>query len=161
MRRRPAQALQKNRDDDGRAPWHDRLTDPFILLRHGGLAERLAELPSRPRRVVLHEPCTQRNTLNAGGVVRDLLCAIPGLELTVVRGHGCCGAAGSHMLTQPEAARSLVNALLDEVPDLHQIDTLVSANIGCAWHLRGALFDRNTDVEVVHPATFLARCFAA
>lgn len=139
------------------AGFADRVVDPFALLLKDGLAERLATRAGRPRRVLWHEPCTQRNTLRARGAVGKLLDAIPDVAVVPAIGHGCCGAAGSHMVTQPDAARSLADAVLGPVPDLADVDVLVSANIGCAWHLRGALHDRRSALPVMHPATFMAR----
>ncbi|MEO1573882.1 MAG: (Fe-S)-binding protein [Pseudomonadota bacterium] len=152
------QSVQSHPPNAGGVALKDRVADPFVILRDADLAERLSGRRGPLQRVVLHEPCTQRNSLEAGGVITDLLHAVDGLEVTVARGHGCCGAAGSHMLTQPKAATSLADALLDDIPDPASVDVLLTSNIGCAWHLRGALFDRGAAMNVMHPATFLARC---
>ena len=136
----------------------ERVIDPFAWLVSEGLTDLLGALAQRKQSVLLHEPCTQRNALRAGGAVRGLLGAIPGLDVRGLQGHGCCGAAGSHMLTQPDAAARLADALLDEIGDEPHDRTLLTANIGCAWHLRGALFDRRIKIDVMHPAAYLSRC---
>lgn len=115
------------------------------------LAERASSLQFRASDtiVALHTPCTQG--AHAAAALRSLLSQIPGSTWVELRGSGCCGAAGTHMLEQPERAARLRQPLLDQARQAGA-SIMVSANIGCRLHLAAG-----TDIEVVHPIVFLAR----
>jgi glycolate oxidase iron-sulfur subunit len=117
------------------------------------LADRLDRLRFAPAtgRVALHLPCTQRLSPDSVAALRALLLAVPDLDLIELPDTGCCGAAGSHMLSFADRAASLRAPLLDT---LHKsgADTLISANIGCRMHL-----DQATGATVMHPIDFLAQ----
>ena len=117
------------------------------------LAARAVGLRFRPstERVALHLPCTQRNGVGSVAATRALLALVPGLELVPVdAGHGCCGAAGAQMATDPEGAGVFRAPLLDQ---LHASGAtrLLSSNIGCRLHLANG-----TAIPVQHPLEFLA-----
>jgi glycolate oxidase iron-sulfur subunit len=114
---------------------------------------------SRPLRVALHVPCTQRFLSGSGAATATLLGRLPGLTLVPLAERGCCGAGGAQALgfgAQAEAlgARTAAAVLAT------QPDVVVSANWGCALNLRAALaaLDR-PDLEVIHPVTLVARRF--
>ncbi len=112
--------------------------------------DRLVFQP-RPERVALHLPCTQRNVSGTVPALRRLLARIP--ELTVVEvdtGFGCCGAAGSQMLTDPSRANEYRQPLLDQLAT-SGASRLLTANIGCRLHL-----GNGTALPVQHPLEFLA-----
>lgn len=114
--------------------------------------ERLAFKPC-PERVALHLPCTQRNVSGTVPAVRRLLARIP--DLTVIEidaGYGCCGAAGSQMLTDPERANDYRKPLLGQLA-ASGATRLISANIGCRLHLANG-----TTLPVQHPLELLAEC---
>lgn len=131
---------------------------------HTFLLERWRDdLELRPlaARVALHLPCTQRNVVGGEGAIAALLRKIPQLELVELRaGSGCCGAAGSYFLSQPDMADQLLEPKLDAVARLAP-DYLVSSNIGCSLHLAAGLRRRGLRApEVLHPVTLLARQLA-
>lgn len=103
---------------------------------------------------LLHTPCTMRNMLKEEGWPLQLLARIPQLQVITLPSKGnCCGAAGMHMLEQPETAQRLRSSLLAQ----HQgkaIDMLLTSNPGCAIHFRQGMLRQ---VEVAHPVTLLAR----
>lgn len=109
-----------------------------------------------PQRVLLHTPCTLRNVLKGEKHVRALLSAMPEIELIDAPSLGCCGAAGSYMLTQPSTAAALRAPIL-EAAKTHQPQVLATTNIGCALHLAAGLGECGLTVDVVHPVTLLAR----
>lgn len=118
-----------------------------FLDRH---ADRLP-FAARPERIALHLPCTQRNVVGSVPALRRLLARVPGLEVVELdAGHGCCGAAGSNMLLDPERAAAFREPLLDQ---LHACGAtrVLSANIGCRLHLA-----HGTPVPVQHPLELLA-----
>lgn len=120
-----------------------------LLAAH---VDRLRFRPT-PERIALHLPCTQRNVVGSAGSLRRLLSAIPGLDAVVLdAGHGCCGAAGTAMLTAPERAASFRAPLIAQL-DACSATRVLSANIGCRLHL-----SNGTAVPVQHPVDFLAAC---
>lgn len=121
------------------------------------IAERAERLRFAPRseRVALHLPCTQRNVVGSDGALRALLARVPGLEVVELdAGFGCCGAAGSAMLTDPARAERFRRPLLDQVR-ASGATRLLSANLGCRLHLQGG-----DAIPVEHPLSFLAQCLA-
>src|SRR5690606_28521633 len=110
----------------------------------------------RPERVALHLPCTQRNVSGTVPALRRLLARIP--QLTVIEidaGYGCCGAAGSQMLTDPESANEYRRPLLDQLAK-SGATRLLSANIGCRLHMANG-----TTLPVQHPLEFIAEALAS
>jgi glycolate oxidase iron-sulfur subunit len=123
---------------------------------------RLDTLPLRSaagRRVAFHQPCTQRNLLRNGARVQALLRRIPQLELVPLPDAGCCGAAGSHMLTEPARADALRAPWLDAI-DASGAATLASANVGCRLHLAAGLEARAERTLLRHPVEILAEYLA-
>lgn len=107
-------------------------------------------------RIALHLPCTQRNVVRSDAATRALLARVPGLtvvELDADRlsaGMGCCGAAGTGMLTDPVRAARFRQPLLDQLA-ASGASRLLSANTGCRLHFANA-----TRLPVQHPLEFLA-----
>jgi glycolate oxidase iron-sulfur subunit len=112
-----------------------------------------------PLRVAVHLPCSARD---AGLTARDvtaLLTPIPGLETVPLDpGLGCCGAAGAYLLHHAAMADALRSGLLDAVA-ASGADVLVTANTGCAMHLRAGLAERGLAVRVAHPVELLAEAY--
>jgi glycolate oxidase iron-sulfur subunit len=117
-----------------------------------------ADLPvqARPGAVALHLPCAQASVVGAGAAAARVLGMIPGLELVpLATGHGCCGAAGSHMLLEPERAATLRAPLL-EAAEASGAPLLCSGNIGCRLHIQQGLATRGCKMAVRHPIELLA-----
>jgi glycolate oxidase iron-sulfur subunit len=120
----------------------------FLAARAAGLRFR-----TRPERIALHLPCTQRNVVRSDGATRALLARVPGLEVIALdAGFGCCGAAGTRMLEDPDRAAAFRAPLLDQFA-ASGATRLLSANIGCRLH-----FANGTPLPVQHPLEFLAEC---
>lgn len=115
---------------------------------------RLALAPTR-QRVCYDDPCHLIHAQGISAAPRNLLRAIPGLELVAHRGaEVCCGAAGIYNLTHPEmSARVLapkLDALADAAPEI-----VATANPGCAMQLAAGLAGRGIPARVVHPIELL------
>ena len=111
-------------------------------------------------RVVVHEPCSQRNVLRNQAAVYRLLDRIPGLDVTPLPGTNlCCGAGGTRMLTEPEIARPLRDDKVDAA-EASEADLVLSANLTCALHLSSGLRERGLTTEVMHPVQLLANQLA-
>jgi glycolate oxidase iron-sulfur subunit len=106
-------------------------------------------------RIAVHVPCTQRTVAKSIAALRGLLAAVPGLEVVeLTAGYGCCGAAGTQMLSEPGRAAAYRQPLLEQF-ERSGATRLLSANIGCRLHLANA-----TGAPVQHPLEFLATCLA-
>ena len=102
-------------------------------------------------RIALHLPCTQRHVAGSVDALRRLLARVPGLAVVELdTGFGCCGAAGTQMLTDPARADDYRRPLLARFA-ASGATRLLSANVGCRLHFANA-----TDRPVQHPLEFLA-----
>jgi glycolate oxidase iron-sulfur subunit len=125
------------------------------------LAEFLAELGPVARRHPLpvtaayHDACHLAHAQRITRQPRELLRAIPGLNLVEVADAGtCCGSAGVYNLLQPEAAREL-GARKAESVLATGAPLLISANPGCSLQIASALAERGQDIAVAHTAEVL------
>ena len=120
-----------------------------FIAQHG---DRL-RFRATPARIALHLPCTQRNVVRSDVAARALLARVPGLDIVDLdAGFGCCGAAGTQMLSDPERAAAYRRPLLEQL-DATGAARVLSANIGCRLH-----FANGTRLPVQHPLEFLAEC---
>lgn len=109
------------------------------------------------RRVAVQDACTLRNVLRAEQTVYRLLQRIPDIDLLpLAENHLCCGGAGTYPLREPQLARAMAARKLEHLHAANA-DLLVSANIGCALHLGGALRDAKLPIPVLHPVVLLAQ----
>ena len=116
----------------------------------------LALSPSA-RTITLHSPCTQRNVTGSGRDTLQLCQRIP--ELTIrepAANTGCCGAAGSYMLSEADMAIRIRENTLQQLARL-ETTTLVTSNIGCALFLAAGMREAGKPVEVLHPVSLIAR----
>ncbi len=116
------------------------------LARHG---QHLRFRPY-PNRVALHFPCTLQQVDGAKRACLELLHRIPELDLVLLPDHGCCGAAGLHMIEFPDRARQLRDPLQQSI-ERSGAHLVLSANIGCRSHLR-----HTGTIDAIHPLEFLA-----
>ena len=128
------------------------------------VTEVLAELGPRaerrtvpPVRVVYQDACHLNHAQGVAAQPREILAAIPGVELVEIEDAGmCCGSAGIYNLVQPRAARDLgerkARAILAAEPDV-----VATANPGCAVQLAAALRTLGRgDVRIAHPVELVA-----
>lgn len=109
-------------------------------------------------RVALHVPCSLHNGLRATRQLKELLNVLPGAAPVTIGSPGdCCGAGGTHLLTQRAQAEQLREPLLEQLLQLRP-RYLLTENIGCALHLAEGALARGLDIEVLHPVELLARC---
>lgn len=126
-----------------------------FVARDAGLS-RLRWRAAHPgASLALHLPCTQRNVTGSAAAVPVLLGRIPGLELILLPADGCCGAAGSHMLTHPARAAVLRQPWLEAIARSGAA-RLCSANVGCRLHLAAGLEQHGQTTRVQHPLEVLA-----
>ena len=125
------------------------------------LAEFLAELGPvaarhpLPVKAAYHDACHLRHAQRVAQAPRELLRAIPELELVELRDAGaCCGSAGVYNLLQPGAARELGVRKADSVL-ASGASLVISANPGCTLQIAAELGDRGERVGTAHTAEVL------
>lgn len=106
-------------------------------------------------RVVYQDACHLLHAQRISRQPRDLLKAIPGVELVeIAEASLCCGSAGIYNVTNPVESKQLqerkVDNALNAAPDL-----IVTGNPGCLLQLRSGLAARDSRVLVKHLAEVL------
>jgi glycolate oxidase iron-sulfur subunit len=136
--------------------------------RVSDISELLASVAPRaprgavPLRVAYHDACHLAHAQGIRAQPRELLRAIPGLELVEVGTEPdvCCGSAGIYNLVQPEAA-----AQLGARKARHLIDTgaqaIAAGNPGCAAQLDLHLRELGCPLPIHHPIELVSRSIAA
>ncbi|MEX0989084.1 MAG: (Fe-S)-binding protein [Actinomycetota bacterium] len=125
-------------------------------------ASRLAPPDRNPdvERVAYHDAC---HALRAQGIERqprEVLAAIPGLEIVDLPGNDrCCGAAGLYNVLEPEMSGDLRREKGDAIAATG-VTVVASANPGCAMQLSAAARERGMTVSILHPVELLDRAYA-
>jgi glycolate oxidase iron-sulfur subunit len=118
--------------------------------------------PPSPCTVTYHESCHLCHGQKVSRQPREILRAIPGLELReCAEATWCCGSAGIYNITQPETAARLQDRKLAHLRATHA-PLIVTANPGCHLQLVNALKQPGAPATTVtHPATLLAKAYRA
>jgi glycolate oxidase iron-sulfur subunit len=129
------------------AAWRDRAA--AFSAKCKDISELLAELPSQaqrhplPMRVAYHDACHLRHAQNVYEQPRNLLSAVPELELTEIEeGNLCCGSAGVYNLLHPETAAELGDRKATNLLATGA-EAVVSANPGCLLQLKSSMQRRS------------------
>lgn len=140
----------------GDAAWSDRAA--AFASRVRDVTELVAEL-GEPRarrqplnlRVAYHDACHLAHAQRVWKQPRDLLAAIPGVELLgFAEQDMCCGSAGIYNLVQPVAARDLGIRKVDNIAAVSP-DVVATANPGCTLQIASVASQRGRKLPVVHP----------
>jgi glycolate oxidase iron-sulfur subunit len=126
-----------------------RVVDVTVFLTRLGLREPPAG-PGRPQRIAYHDACHLAQAQNVRREPRDLLRAIPGVQLCELPDAPlCCGSAGSYNLDQPQIAAALgenkARAVLATGAEV-----LATGNIGCLTQLRAHFAKLGSSLPVRH-----------
>jgi glycolate oxidase iron-sulfur subunit len=106
-------------------------------------------------RAAYHDACHLAHAQGITAAPRDLLRAVPELEVAELPDAGtCCGSAGVYNLLQPDAARELGERKATSVLETGA-QLLISANPGCSLQIASALQARGEHMAVAHPAEIL------
>lgn len=141
---------------DSAAAFSLRHRDISRFLASPGVLDNIRFSPW-PVTVVLHNPCTMRNVLKSEQYVLALLRRIPELNVVVLpASSGCCGAAGSYLINQPDMSDRLGDKLADSIAAKRPV-ALLTSNVGCAMHLAASLERRGCPTPVMHPVEALAQ----
>lgn len=143
------------RDDPA---WAERAA--AFAARVRDFTEFLAERPPPLRREVravatYQDPCHLLHAQRISRQPRELLRAVPGLELKEMGDGGlCCGSAGVYNLTHPKQARRLGEQKVAQALATGA-RVLITANPGCLLHLRALLAEQGHTMRVRHIAEVL------
>jgi glycolate oxidase iron-sulfur subunit len=145
--------------------WSDRakLWDQKVKDIHEWLVEIGFEPPSVPesaaKRVTYHEACHLCHGQKITDQPRQLLRAIPGIELVELpESTWCCGSAGIYNLIQPEMAGQLLTRKMGQIKKT-KAEVVATGNPGCLLQLVQGAKKENLSLEIVHPITLLAEAY--
>lgn len=134
----------------------EKVRDVTELLAEIPLREPLAEVR---RKVTYHEACHLCHAQGVSRQPRQVLRAIPGVELVEMReATWCCGSAGIYNLTHPERAQEILDRKLDNIAAT-RAEVVAAANPGCLLQLMAGVRERGMNVEVAHPVDLLAEAY--
>jgi glycolate oxidase iron-sulfur subunit len=127
------------------------------------VSEFLAEAGPRAERrpvemkVAYHDACHLAHAQGVRAQPRELLRAVPGLELVEPADWElCCGSAGIYNLVQPEPAAQLGERKARNLLDTGA-EAVVAGNPGCALQISAHTERLGRPLPVLHPMELLAR----
>jgi len=115
------------------------------------------------QKVTYHEACHLCHGQGISRQPREVLRAVPGLELIELENAThCCGSAGVYNITQPEQAAKLQNEKIACIQRTGAT-SVATANPGCHLQIQNGLGSNGfgATVEVKHPVTLLAEAYRA
>jgi glycolate oxidase iron-sulfur subunit len=102
------------------------------------------------RTVTLQESCHLVHAQRIKAAPRELLNAIPGVQLRdMAHPDLCCGSAGLYMLTEPEMSTRILDDKMQDVASTGA-QTIVTANPGCMMQLQRGVRRAGISGEVKH-----------
>jgi len=108
-------------------------------------------------RVAYADACHLAHGQGVRSAPRQLLEAIPGLELAPLqRSDRCCGAGGLYNALHPRESAELLERKLEELVT-SRAQVLATANPGCQLQWRAGVERAGLDVEVLHPVELFDR----
>lgn len=145
---------------------HEREAATKISARVKDVTEFLAELGLRPpvgrvnMSATVQDSCHLIHAQQVRNAPRDLLAAIPGVELSEMRrADQCCGSAGVYNLTEPDTAGALLEEKMAEAAATGAA-VIVTSNPGCIVQLRAGAERHQTGQEILHVIEVLDRAYA-
>jgi glycolate oxidase iron-sulfur subunit len=111
------------------------------------------------RNVTLQESCHLVHAQRIKAAPRQLLAAIPGVQLRdMAHPDLCCGSAGLYMLTQPEMSTRILDDKMREIARTGAA-TIVTANPGCMMQLNRGIRRAGLHAEVRHVVELLDEAY--
>jgi glycolate oxidase iron-sulfur subunit len=139
------------------AEWDRKIKDIHQWLGEIGVT---APKPGiEPMKVTYHEACHLCHGQKITQQPRQVLKAIPGLELVELpESTWCCGSAGIYNITQPEMSKELLKRKLEQV-DKTKAPIIATANPGCLVQIVSGIRESGREIDAVHPISLLARAY--
>jgi len=138
------------------AQWSAKIRDIHEWLIEIGIRVPAAPVPQT---VTYHEACHLCHGQKITRQPRQVLAAIPGLNLVELpESTWCCGSAGIYNITQPEMSQKLLGRKVSNIEKTGAA-VVASANPGCSVQLQAGLRQPNKAWRVVHPISLLAEAY--
>jgi glycolate dehydrogenase iron-sulfur subunit len=110
-----------------------------------------------PLKVAYHDPCHLAHAQKVRSEPRQLLGAIPELELIEpAEWEICCGSAGIYNLLQPDAGGALGRRKAENLLAT-DAEAIASGNPGCTLQIAAHLRDQGRPLPIYHPVQLLDR----
>jgi len=136
--------------------WSAKLQDVHEWLAEIGIQ---APAGSIPQKVTYHEACHLCHGQKITRQPRQVLAAIPGLELVELpESTWCCGSAGIYNITQPEMSQKLLRRKMQNIAKTGA-HIVASANPGCSVQLQAGARGSNPRLLIAHPISLLAEAY--
>jgi glycolate oxidase iron-sulfur subunit len=133
-----------------------RMRDVSQLLVETGLQPPVKKIE---RRVTYHDPCHLAHAQRITSAPRQILAAIPGLQIVpLTESDMCCGAAGTYNMNQPELAGQLGQRKVRYILATGAAE-LITANIGCALQIARHLKAAGKEIPIRHVVEILAEAY--
>jgi glycolate oxidase iron-sulfur subunit len=134
-----------------------KVRDVTEFLADLGLSAAMHALKPVTLRVTYQDSCHLLHGQKIRNAPRQLLRAIPGLELVELpHSEICCGSAGIYNVTQTKASLDLLADKMQNAAAT-QAETIATANPGCLLQLRAGAQLHHTRQEVLHVVELLDR----
>jgi glycolate oxidase iron-sulfur subunit len=118
-----------------------------------------ASAPADSLKVTYHEACHLCHGQKIGKQPREILRAVPGVELVELpESNWCCGSAGVYNITQPVTATVLQERKVDHALATGA-DAVATCNPGCHLQLVNGLRQAGSDMLVTQPVSLLAQAY--
>jgi glycolate oxidase iron-sulfur subunit len=138
---------------------------PELKGRVKDLTEWLVEVGLPPAksevkvRVTYQDACHLAHAQRIRKPPRDLIRALPGIELVEMRHPEiCCGAAGLYSTLEPSMSSTILREKTDDVLST-RAELVVTANPGCQMQLSTGIHSRGSNMRVAHIAELLVRAY--
>jgi glycolate oxidase iron-sulfur subunit len=133
--------------------WSAKVRDIHEWLVEIGIRAPAASIPQT---VTYHEACHLCHGQKITREPRQVLKAIPGLELVELpESNWCCGSAGIYNLIQPEMSQTLLRRKMANIATT-AAQVVASANPGCSVQLQTGVRELNLKLKIAHPISLLA-----
>jgi glycolate oxidase iron-sulfur subunit len=138
-----------------------KVRDVTEFLADLGLSAKLEPLKPLTLRVTYQDSCHLLHGQKVRNAPRQLLRAIPGLELVELpHSDICCGSAGVYNVTQTQASLALLADKMHHAAATGA-ESIVTANPGCLLQLHAGAQIHRTNQEVLHVVELLDRSIKA
>lgn len=138
-----------------------------LVTKTKDISEYLLSLGLRPpthefrKRVAYHDACHLAHGQKIKSEPRQLLEAVPGLELIEFRdADWCCGSAGIYNFLQPELASQLQTKKVDNIL-ASEPEVVVTGNPGCHAWIEAGLRARGVTAPVKHTVEVLDEAYGS
>lgn len=129
------------------------------------ICQYLRTIPLKPftqrlaLRVAYHDACHLAHAQGVRSAPRQLLQAIPGVQLVeIAESEMCCGSAGTYNIDQPELAEQFGERKASRVAQT-KCDVLALGNIGCQMQIEKHLKRAGQSIPVMHTVQLLAQAY--